>query len=159
MKIIKDREIVEDHWVHLADDEATPDAGAVTVTLARWMECRPALRQRTAPVGVRVGGDDDVRALAEDMGRLSLIAIEFPKFADGRGYSHAHILRAHVKYTGELRAIGQVLRDQIWYLSRVGFNAFEVAPGKSLEGALQAFSLYTVRYQSTVDQPLPIFRQ
>ena len=158
MKIIRDKAIVEDACVHLAEEDAVPDAGTVTVSLARWQSDREALLDR-GNVGVRIGGEDDVRVLTDDLNRLALLCLEFPIFADGRGYSHAHILRAHMKYDGELRAVGQVLRDQIWNMSRVGINAFEVAPGKSVEDALHAFSLYSVRYQSTVDQPLPIYRQ
>jgi uncharacterized protein (DUF934 family) len=159
MKIIKDQAIVEDSCTHLADDDALPPAGTVTVTLGRWKDDREALLNRTDPVGVRIVGDDDVRELHGDLDALPLIALEFPKFADGRGYSHAHILRAHMRFAGELRAIGDVLRDQIWNMSRVGINAFEVAADRSVEDALKAFTLYSVRYQSTVDQPLPIFRQ
>lgn len=158
MRIIKDRAIVEDDCAHLEDGATLPGSGPVTVSLARWKTEREALIER-GDVGVRIASDEDPRELSDDLGNLPRIALEFPRFADGRGYSHAHVLRAQLAYPGELRAIGDVLRDQIWNMARVGINAFELAEGKSLDDAMGAFDLYSVKYQSTVDQPLPIYRQ
>ena len=123
------------------------------------MSEREQLLRHRWPIGVLLRGEDDPTVLTQDLPALTLIAIDFPKFADGRGYSHAYVLRTHLGYEGELRAVGEVLQDQLWHMSRVGFDSFELVEGKSADAALSAFSVYSVRYQASVDQPLPIFRQ
>jgi uncharacterized protein (DUF934 family) len=159
MQIIKNREIVDDGFIHLSDDAALPASGDVTVTLSRWVSDRDALKTHCGKVGVRLAPDDDPSELQSDLPHLALIAIEFPKFTDGRGYSAARILRDRLDYSGELRAIGNVLRDQLFYLSRVGINAFELSPGKSLEDALRGFEEFSVTYQAAVDDERPIYRR
>ena len=147
MEIIRNQKIVTDAWQHLADDEALPTEGDVTVSLARWTSEREALDARTGRTGVRLSPGEEADAVLGDLGVLPLIAVEFPKFTDGRGYSTARLLRERHGYKGELRAIGHVLRDQLFYMHRVGFDAFELAPGKSLTDALEAFSEFSVTYQ------------
>lgn len=147
MEIIKDRAIVEDAWAHIADDAAIPPQGDITVSLARWGEESAALAARPGKVGVRIAPGEDVDGAIDALLNAPMIAIEFPKFTDGRGYSTARLLRERHGYAGELRAIGHVLRDQIFYMHRVGINAFELAPGRSLSDALNAFSDFTVTYQ------------
>lgn len=147
MEIIRNQKIVTDAWQHLADDAAVPAEGDVTVSLARWTSEREALAARTGQTGVRLRPADEPDALVGDLEALPLIAIEFPKFTDGRGYTTARLLRERHGYQGELRAIGHVLRDQLFYMHRVGFDAFELAPGKSLTDALEAFSEFSVTYQ------------
>jgi uncharacterized protein (DUF934 family) len=159
MRIIRDRRIVEDAWIHL-DDEAPAPAGAdVTVSLPRWQRERDALRAREGRVGVRLRPDEEPSALADDLPDLALVAIEFPKFTDGRGYSKARLLRSRWRFTGELRAVGNVLRDQLYYMHRCGIDAFELQPGKSLEQALGAFDELSVTYQAAADDPRPLFRR
>ena len=93
------------------------------------------------------------------MPRLALIAINFPKFTDGRGYSMASTLRTRLGYKGELRAIGDVLRDQLFYMQRLGFNAFDVRADKDIHAAGQSLGDFSETYQGAVDQPLPLFRR
>ncbi|WP_290652904.1 DUF934 domain-containing protein [Aquisalimonas sp.] len=145
-KIIRDRTIVEDHWQHVADDEPLPD-GDIIVSHARWREERAALVQHEGKVGVRINGDISLDTLIGDLDRLPLIALEFPAFKDGRCYSHARVLRERHGYPGELRAVGDVLRDQLAYMARVGINAFEIREDRSIEDALQAFSEFSGHYQ------------
>jgi uncharacterized protein (DUF934 family) len=158
MQIIRDRSIVEDDFVAVADASELPTTGKPIVTLAQWTKEGASLLARYPVIGVRVASDKLPNDIP-DLGKLALVAIEFPRFTDGRGYSLARMLRQRHGFTGELRAVGWVLHDQLSYLERCGFTAFELKPGKSLVSALDAFGELTVSYQATVDQPLPIYRR
>lgn len=157
-KIIKQRDIVDDAVVHVADGEPLPANGTVTVSLERWQAERDALTAR-GDVGVRLTAADEPEALFADVAALALVAVEFSKFTDGRGYSTARLLRERGGYSGELRAVGHVLRDQLLYMHRVGFDAFELSPDKDIEGALEAFRELSVKYQPAVDEKLPLYRR
>ena len=117
------------------------------------------LAARAGRTGVWRRPDDEPADLAGDIARLPLVAVQFPQFTDGRGYSTARLLRERYGFAGELRAIGEVLRDQLFYLERVGFNAFDLKEGKSLEDALLAFGDFSDAYQSSVERPLPHYRR
>jgi uncharacterized protein (DUF934 family) len=160
MEIIKKGEIVTSSWVHLADEELLPaERVDVTVSLRRFGSDREALRAHAGRVGVRLHPADDVDALLPELLALPLLAVEFPRFTDGRGYSLARLLRDRHGYRGELRAVGNVLRDQLFYMHRCGFDAFELQAGKSIHEALEAFGELSVRYQPAVDEPQPLFRR
>jgi uncharacterized protein (DUF934 family) len=109
-------------------------------------------------IGVWLKPSDDPDALAADVERLPLIAVAFPQFGDGRGYSSARLLREKYRFRGELRAIGEILRDQLYDLRQCGFDTFALQPGRSVADALAAFGEFSENYQSTVAQPLPLFR-
>jgi uncharacterized protein (DUF934 family) len=158
MQIIRKRAIVEDDFVHVADAADLPEAGKPIVTLARYLKARDELLARYPVLGVRVTTEKLPSDIPE-LGRLAVIAIEFPKFTDGRGYTFARQLREHHGYKGELRAVGYVLRDQLFYMERCGFDAFELKPGKPLDSALQAFSEFTATYQAALDDKRPIYRR
>jgi uncharacterized protein (DUF934 family) len=158
MKIIRKRSIVEDDFRHLADGEPPPDAGKIIVGLARWLEAREVLLGSHAAVGVRMGPDKLPKDLP-DLQRAALIAIEFPRFTEGRGYSVARLLRERERYRGEVRAIGWITRDLLRNLERAGFDAYELKPGKPLESALEGFGEIGEVYQASVEQPLPLFRR
>ena len=158
MQIIRNREIVDDDFVHVPDGAELPATGKPIVTLARYVAEGAALRAQFPALGVRVPSDK----LPEDVpapDRLALIAIEFPKFTDGRGYSVARQFRDRHGFRGELRAVGHVLRDQLFYMERCGFDAFELAPGKPLASALEAFGEFSVKYQAAADEKLPFYRR
>jgi len=157
-RIIKNRQIIEDSWRQVADDAELP-AGPAIVTLARWQRERAALVERDDPVGVRLPNTANVADLIDDLPRWAVVALEFPKFADGRAYSQARLLRERHGYRGELRAVGEVLRDQLLFMARSGFDAFEVRADRSLEDALEAFGEFSVSYQPAADQPLPLYRR
>ena len=160
-RLIKDGAIVEDRWTLLREAASLADAPAETaiiVSLALWRTNREALLARRE-VGVWLKPDDDPDALAADVGALPLIAIEFPKFTDGRGYSTAQILRQKYGFADELRAIGDVLRDQLYYMQQCGFNAFAMRSDRSLEDALRALGDFSEGYQASVRQPMPLFRR
>ena len=163
-QIIKHREVVEDDWSVLRLDEGqTADTvsvpeGKIIVPLAVWQAQRETLSQRAA-IAVWLAPDEQAASIKDDLGRLALVAVDFPKFSDGRGYSTAFNLRKRLAYTGELRAIGDVLRDQLWPLSRVGFDAFATRQDRSIIDALKGLTVFSETYQASSDQPLPLFRR
>lgn len=162
--IIKDKTIVADDWTVLRLEEIdTPDGvvvpdGKIIVPLKVWQAQRELLQTRKE-LGVWLASDERAEDLRDDLARFSVIAVEFPKFADGRGYSIARHLRARLGYTGELRAIGDVLRDQMFYLQRVGFDAFTPRPDKDIAVALQGLSDFSLTYQASADERLPLYRR
>ncbi|SFC56741.1 DUF934 domain-containing protein [Massilia yuzhufengensis] len=163
-QIIKGREVVDDDWsvLRLVEGE-TPDAvavpeGKVIVPLAVWQAQRDVLAQR-AQVGLWFAPDEQAADVKDELGRFAVIAIDFPKFSDGRGYSIAFNLRKRLGYSGELRAIGDVLRDQLWPLSRVGFDAYATRQDRSIHDALKGLTVFSETYQASVDQPEPLFRR
>lgn len=158
-RLILNGEITDDHWLLIETAGTVPATGDIIVPLALWLEQRAPLTARSGRCGVWLAADDEPGLLARDAATLPLIAVQFPQFADGRGYSTARLLRQRYGYTGELRAIGEILRDQLFYLQRVGFNAFALKQGKSIEDALKAFGEFTESYQSAVDQPAPLYRR
>lgn len=150
MQIIKDKEIIEDHWVHIADDPI-PAEGCITVSTARWKAERDALLARDGELGLRISPADGIEDWADNLQHFQLIGLEFPAFTDGRLFSVASMLRRHFHYQGEIRALGGFIRDQIFFLSRVGVNSFEVQDRSDLEGALAALGDFSVSYQIAND--------
>ena len=158
MELIKRGEVVDDPFKTVADDEALPK-GDVLVSWARFQNEAEALLSRSGRVGVRIPNDVDLQALAPYTEQLDLIAVEFPKYTDGRGYSLARRLRERHGFRGELRAVGDILRDQLFFMRRCGFDAFELKDGKDVAGALEAFREFSVTYQGAADDPRPLFRR
>jgi uncharacterized protein (DUF934 family) len=166
-KIIKKGRIQADDWqvLRLAEGE-TPEAvtippGKVLLPLTVWQARQAEVGRSDA--GVWLDSAEPAEALAPDVGRLPVIGVNFPKFADGRGYSIATLLRTRYGFKGELRAIGEVLRDQFFYLTRCGFDALQPADGRytdtQLEAALASFRDFTEPYQAAVDRPAPVWRR
>lgn len=151
MPLIKQGKIVDDPWMRLPDDGALPASGAIIVSLERWRAEHGALCGRGEPVGVQLVSHQPVRELAEDLPRLSLIALEFSTFRDGRAYSSARLLRERYGYKGEVRAVGDVLRDQFLFMVRCGFDAIEVATEKEAAAWEKAMSEFSVWYQVAAD--------
>lgn len=159
MQIIKDGTIVEDTWVHVPDAAELPASGDVIVSLERYIELRDALRKRSGKLGVRMRSDQEAKSVAPYVSELALVAIEFPGFKDGRGYTAARLLRERFGFKGQLRAVGDVLRDQLFYMRRCGFDAYELKAGKDIQGAVAAFRDFSVTYQGAVDDPRPLSRR
>ena len=151
MPLIRDGHLVEDQWMRVDDDAALPADTPVMVSPARWRASREALLSSGGPLGIRLDSDQTPELIAADIGHFDLIALDFPKFTDGRSYSHARLLRERFGFTGELRAVGQVLRDQLPLMHRCGFNAFEVAGEHALESWVRAMHEITVRYHPAAD--------
>ncbi len=160
-QLIKDGAIADDRWTLLREATSladVPNGEPTIVPLALWLAERDALRSR-GEIGVWLKPADDPDLLAVDCPALPLIAIDFPQFTDGRGYSIARLLREKHEFAGELRAIGDVLRDQLYYLWQCGFNAFAVRADRSLEDALEGLSDFKDSYQATWARPVPLFRR
>jgi len=162
--IIKDRNVVTDPWQRLelnADGSlpALPAAGDVIVPLALWGEQREPLAARPGRLGIWLDSHQEPAAIAEDLKLFGVVAVNFPKFGDGRGYSIARLLRERYGWRGELRAVGDIFRDQIFFLSSCGFNAFALREGEDPQEALVAFGDFSDAYQSSVERPLPLFRR
>jgi len=171
--IIKGREVVEDGWqvLRLAEPvEGAPAIDPATVTVPEgkiivpqhvWLVQRELLAARAAAgdIGVWVGSDERPEAIKDDLSQFALVAVDFPKFTDGRGYSIAYNLRVRLGWTGELRAIGDVLRDQLFQMRRVGFDAYVVRADRDVHDALKGLSDFSETYQASVDQKVPLFRR
>ena len=160
MALIRNRQLVEgDPWVYVADTEPVPDAGDIVVGFARYDRDSYDYGKRSGRLGLRIDPEDDLLQVITHLPKVDLVAINFPKFGDGRGYTKARLLRERFHYTGELRAVGEVLSDQLFYLQRCGFDSFALVDGKSVEAALRAFEDFTVTYQAATDEPRPLFRR
>ncbi|WP_374445554.1 DUF934 domain-containing protein [Stella sp.] len=147
MPLLRDGRTVADEWLHL-DDAAPlpPDGVAITVSGERWDRERQRLLERRSPVGVRLGNGTPVERLVPDLPRLGLIALDFPRFSDGRAYSQARRLR-RAGYRGELRATGNVLQDQLLLMARVGFDAFQMVAADAERRWRAAVGAYGHFYQ------------
>ena len=160
-RIIKHRAVIQDNWQLLEQGAigALPFCGDVIVPLGLWASERDALSFRLGRIGVWLETDADPAAIAPDLAHFDVIAVHFASFTDGRGYSLARLLRERHGYRGELRAVGDVLRDQLCYLSRCGFDAFALRADQDPEQALSAFDEFSEAYQVSVEQPQPLFRR
>lgn len=155
MKVVKNRKVVEDTWHVVKDDE--PAAAHAIVSLARWNTEHDALLA-AGPVGVVLRSSESPEEIA-DLAKAPLVAVDFPAFTDGRGYTSARLLRSRFGYKGEIRAIGDVMRDEMFLMSRVGIDSFAVKASKDIEKALSAFDDFSVTYQAAADDERPLFRR
>jgi uncharacterized protein (DUF934 family) len=169
-KIIKDKRLQDDAWQVLPlSEEQTPEAllalelpeNPVLVPLALWRLRADELcpRANAGTLGVWLAPGDDPKEIADDVDNFAVIGVSFPKFADGRGFSTGRLLRERYGYKGELRAFGDISRDQLFYLSRVGFNSFVFPAGRDAEDALPSFNDFPETYQGATDRPDPLFRR
>ena len=150
MPLVKGGKIVDDPFAHVADGAELPDGACVLVSAARFLEDTQALLKR-GKVGVIWPNSRDVDDLVPHLDRLAAVALVFPTFRDGRAYSQARLLRERYGYRGELRATGQVLRDQFVFMLRAGFDAFDVRKQADAEAFAQTVQRYSVFYQPTGD--------
>jgi uncharacterized protein (DUF934 family) len=158
MPLIKNGAIVAEDFVRVADDAEVPASGAVLISAERFLKDAEALASRGS-VGVIWPNNRDIDELAPYLGKLALVALVFPAFKDGRAYSQARILRERLKYRGELRATGQVLRDQFLFMQRAGFDSFEVKKDADARAFAESVRRYSVFYVPTGDGRLTVFRQ
>ena len=151
MPIIKNGELITDKWISLDDDNPAPEKDAIIVSVSRWLKERDGLLSRQTPVGVRFRSGDTLEDIAADLSNLDILALEFPAFTDGRAYSTARTLRDKYSFKGEIRAVGNVLRDQWSFMSRCGFDAFEVDEKTTLSAFRDAISEMDDQYQPASD--------
>jgi uncharacterized protein (DUF934 family) len=151
MPLVKDGRITNDEFVHLADDAEIPEDGAILISSARFLADAEALSRRAGRTGVIWPNSRDLDDLVVHLDRLAVVALVFPTFRDGRAYSQARLLRERHKYRGELRATGQVLRDQFLFMLRAGFDSFDVKKPADAEAFANTVKRYSVFYQPTGD--------
>ena len=151
-RLIKNGAIVDDTWLPMEPDNDAPRAQHI-LSLKQW----EALDSK-AGSAVQLEPDQPPTLLLDNIAMLDLVAINFPSFTDGRGFSYARELRER-GYRGELRAVGYFIRDQLHYLQRCGFNAFQLNDEEQLEDALSSLDAFTEHYQAASDKPEPLFRR
>jgi len=156
MPLIKDGAEIADTWTFVEPDGELPTSGCVTVPLAKLIEDPDALLARNQQIGIRLTPADDPHDLSQFLDRIALIEIDFPKYTDGRGYSQAQLLRRRLGYAGELRAVGHILRDQILYMNRSGFDAYQTSRA-DLPNVLKALDEYSAFYQPAADGHSTVF--
>jgi uncharacterized protein (DUF934 family) len=161
MRVIKDKAVINDDWqlIREIDNDASIPEGKVIVPFAYWQANRDALLKQNTEHAVWIDGATQTEALQDDLEHFSMIALDFPAFKDGRSYSHASLLRNRYNYKGDLRAIGDVLRDQLFFLQRCGMSSYEVREDKDINDALKSLEDFSVRYQAAADDALPIYKQ
>ena len=151
MALLKNNAVIDDPFTDISGQETIPAAGAVLVDLNQWQTHREQLLQRPDPVGVRLGSAEPPNMIARDLDSLALVALEFPVFRDGRAYSYARLLREQYRFRGEIRAVGDVLLEQLHFMERTGFDAFELEGDDPLGDMQIASADFDVWYQPAVD--------
>ncbi len=162
--LIKNGQVVTDQWQLLPADASAEqllalDGHDVIVPLPLWLSAADTISQRSGQTGVWLNSHELPSALGNDIDAIPLIALNFPEFKDGRAYSSARELRQRLGYRGEIRAIGDVLRDQLFFMRRCGFDAYALRADQDINSALSAFADFHDAYQGAIDQPLPLFRR
>lgn len=150
--------VAQDTFTHVADDQDLP-GGDVILSLTRFQTDGERLLAEGRRVGVRLAADEEAEALVYDLSQLALVALDFPRFGDGRSYSNARLLRERFKFTGEIRAVGDVLREQAGFMLRVGFDAFEPVDGATANEWQAATLRYRHVYQRSADARTPAFAE
>lgn len=156
MALIKNGAFADDTWIDANDNEALTDQATV-VSLHRWQSETDVLKARNAPLGLRLDAGESPEAIADDIDQFDLIKLNFPAFKDGRAYSYARMLRQRYGYTRELRATGNVLRSQLQFMHRVGFDAFEVDDRITPEVYAKEVSRLHEVYQPSADDEHTVF--
>lgn len=150
MQIVKDKQLIDNSWKYIADD-AELVSGNITFSLVRWEQHHMQLLAHEGKLGLRITPNDSIDEMAANLKGIDLIELDFPDFADGRLFSHAWYLRSRFGYQGEIRATGHFMPDQVFYLSRVGVNAFAPEKIEYLPFVLTNLNDFTVKYQNSVN--------
>jgi uncharacterized protein (DUF934 family) len=151
-------QILEDVWTLFEDGATWNGEPSALIPLATAL-VQPERLQAARPAGIWLSPTDEPAQAVPLFGSIEVIAVQFPKFGDGRGYSTAALLRTRHGWRGELRAIGDVLRDQLFFMKRVGFDSFALRPDRNIEEAVASLSDFSDSYQGSVEPALPVFRR
>jgi len=162
-KLIKHRALVQDDWTLLREtnsiEEVSLAGNRVIISLTHWKQYQDELVDFEGKIGIWLESSQSPKEIITEVNSFEVIALDFPVFSDGRAYSYARELRDELQYTGELRAIGDVLRDQLYYMSSCGFDAFDLRADQDTKLAITAFDDFKEAYQASVKQPVPLFRR
>ena len=158
MALLKDGAIAEDTWRALTDEDPLAGDEPIIVSYDRWQADRDRLSRHNGPLGVRLKSDQPPQLIEKDLGRFELIAREFPNMGDGRAYSYARMLRDRMKFKGELRAVGDITKDLLFFLQRCGFTSFDMPKGRDPQDALGALHSFSVAYAPASDHQEPAYR-
>ncbi len=160
MRIIKDKQIQQDDWTLIKDPQVNGSLpeGDIIVPFSYWKDNQDACSGHKGKLAVMINGDTAMTDLASFLDKFEMIALDFPAFKDGRCYSHARVLRDRHKFQGDIRAVGDVLRDQLFYMQRCGISSFAVREDRDMEDALNGLKDFSVTYQSASDGSLPIYK-
>ena len=156
---LKDGIVTDNHWQLVEANSETLPSGDILVPIAYWQANHQQLAGHSGKVGVWIDSHEEIEAFSDSIAALPVIAINFPKFADGRGFSTARLLCERYGYIGEIRAIGQFMRDQLFMMQRCGFNAFQFDSDIDLAVASKSLNDFSDSYQVAVDQPEPLFKR
>ena len=161
MRVIKNKSIIDDEWSLKREIENTDPipSGNVILPFHFWQTNRDELINSKKNHAIWIDGSIEIETIASDLQYFALIALDFPTFKDGRSYSHARLLRERYEFKGELRAIGDVLQDQLFFMERCGINSFRIRDGKDIEKALESFNVFSVNYQGAADDSVTISQQ
>ena len=151
MALVKNGELFTSSFVDASGAEAVPATGPVIVSLDQWKAQRDDLLKRGTPLGIRLHSDQAPELIAADLQHFAVVALEFPKFRDGRAYSYARLLRERYGFKGELRAVGEVLLEQLFFMLRTGFDVFDIQSADPLKDYRTALADFSVWYQPTAD--------
>jgi len=161
-KMLSHGKVIDNSWTLVAADVPTTDnlpTGDILVPLALWCEQHSVLKNHTGAVGVWLDSHEEVETLTGYLDQLPVVAINFPKFVDGRGFSSARLLRDRYHYQGEIRAIGSFIRDQLFLMQRCGFSQFSFSDEIDLQAATASLSDFSDGYQTAADQAEPLFKR
>ena len=161
MRVIKNKSIIDDEWSlkrEIGNTDPIP-SGNVILPFPFWQANRDELINSKKCHAIWIDGSIEIETIASDLQYFALIALDFPTFKDGRSYSHARLLRERYDFKGELRAIGDVLQDQLFFMERCGINSFRIRDGKDIEKALKSFDVFSVNYQGAADDSVTISQQ
>jgi uncharacterized protein (DUF934 family) len=155
MALVKDGVLVSDRFTDVTAADTIPETGSVLVSLDQWLANLDALISRRDPIGIRLRSNQHPEVIADDLDHFALIALEFPVFKDGRAYTYARLLRERWGFRGELRAVGDVLLEQLHFMQRCGFDAFELNSADPIEDWQTAMREFSTWYQATGDGRRP----
>ena len=148
MQLIKDKQVTQDDWVYIVDE--TPlKADYIIVSLVRWQQERDQL-SRIKHLGLRLEPDVVLEEIAHDLSHFQVIELYFPVFTDGHAFTHARLLRSRYGFTGDIRASGDFMRDQVFYLNRVGVSSFELNDQDDAQQVIKSMGDFSVDYQQSV---------
>lgn len=160
MKILKNRQVIDDTWATLINDETLESSSTrdIIIPFERWKSDQATLKSYAGKVGVLISSDTEINEVIDALSNFELVALSFPKYTDGTCFSYAFLLRERHKFTGELRAMGDIFRDQFAYLERCGFDAIKLEDETALEAGKESFDELSITYQSSADKIEPFYR-